>query len=215
MPLSSGWETNRNIAELTAMVESLRADRQTAQASAGAGPAGESLYRAEQADKALVLNIRQLEKRIEALQSEQDHEQKMDEARVAQAYFRTTGQTPEQYQASLRPSVTSGFSSGVSVSGVAAPSGQPQNLADVIRRPQTVIDALQVVDNLRVAKVEIVQPVTTRLGSPVVIADEGMTIPVPIKLSAAIANCNTDTANISSTLNSLLSALRATGQLPS
>lgn len=216
MPLSSGWETNKNIAELQAMMASLIADKGSvqSQAEAGGGSSMEVMYRANQAMQSLMMNIRQLEKRIQSLQSDKDTEQARDEARVAQAYFNTTGQTPEQYQASLRPAGVSGFSSGGSVGGAAVPSGLPQNLSDIIRKPQTLIDTIRDVDNLRVAKVEIVQPTTTRLGSPVIVSDSDATIPIPLKLSAAIANCNTDTTNISNTLNALLAALRTTGQLP-
>jgi hypothetical protein len=90
----------------------------------------------------------------------------------------------------------------------------PATLADLLQDPQRVRDANKALNLLLAAQVSITQPITTRGLESLIVSRENIVIPVPLQLSAPIADSAATAASASTQLNLLLAALRRTGQLP-
>ena len=86
-------------------------------------------------------------------------------------------------------------------------------VAGLIKEPNRVKNLVEFVDSLKLAEVKLTLP-DPRGSAALVIADENIIIPIPLKLSAPIADSTATAASVSTQLNLLLAALRSTGQLP-
>lgn len=89
---------------------------------------------------------------------------------------------------------------------------------DFLKKPallQTQIDLLYAVAGVNVQLVtkqgaqELRPGIASIVGSP-----PNLILPLPLKFSVPIPDCTADLASLSATLNALLAALRANGQLP-
>lgn len=93
----------------------------------------------------------------------------------------------------------------------------PQNLADLLSDPQRVRDAFDLLNALSDLEVHLVPAGTATIGRGVA-AIKGdppsLILPLPIKLSSAIADSTATAASVSAQLNALLAGLRSTGMLP-
>ena len=99
-----------------------------------------------------------------------------------------------------------------------APLAAPADLAALFQEPQRVRDAFDLLNALAQMEVHIVVaggavalgPGKSALkGSP-----PALILPLPLKFATPIANSTATAASVSAQLNSLLAALRTTGQLP-
>lgn len=84
-----------------------------------------------------------------------------------------------------------------------------------IQNPEAVRDAVQFLNLLISLECKVVAP--SSINNPkvgIVFSAKNAILPVPLKLAAPIADSTASAASVSTQLNLLLAALRATGQLP-
>ena len=88
-------------------------------------------------------------------------------------------------------------------------------VAWAIRNPEAVTQALTLLQQLQAISVEIVPAGGNNSGKQsLVMSDNNIILPIPLKLSAPIADSTATAASASAQLNLLLAALRRTRQLP-
>lgn len=85
----------------------------------------------------------------------------------------------------------------------------------VVQNPDAVRDAVQFLNLLIALECKVVVP--SSINNPkvgIVFSAKNAILPIPLKLAAPIADSSATAASVSTQLNLLLAALRATGQLP-
>ena len=90
----------------------------------------------------------------------------------------------------------------------------PESLAELLQNPQRVRDAFDALNLILAMRVQLTTPGSTRGIASLVTSGERYTLPIPLQFSTPIANSTATAANVSAQLNTLLQAMRSTGQLP-
>ena len=91
--------------------------------------------------------------------------------------------------------------------------GSGAYIGSILRDPTDIKRTLQLVPKMMDARMVLTVP-DTRGQVTIVMSEENMVVPIPIKLTAPIADSTATAASVSTQLNLLLAALRRTGQLP-
>lgn len=166
------------------------------------------------ASQQLSARISELNQAVSSIQQQQNApQQEQQQQPQGRSSNGVQSQSPSQTS-----SIASSVSTSVGITDSGAPTSgatSPTRLGQLLKNPQRLQAALEFVELMMDAQILVTMPNSTRGIASLAVSAQNVVFPIPLKLATPISDASVTTASAIAQLNSLLAALRKTGQLPS